>query len=258
MSNTKDASNSGDATNSVRPEPVEGLNLREIVDFENLRIAHWELINTKSFETNNQVHELMLLYALQINDLSHGLDVLKKPISNDGHVLQQSQWVLLRAMFEATIKISYLCCDPKMTLARFDELERDGLNDQLKSMKAMRASFPDDKKADEVIALVEANYNHFPKMSALNMDDRLNVICNFYDNTELAEQLKIIWKRLCAVSHSRPSELFRIFIGENRGFFEPFTKLKPDSANEVDFMAACFLSMAGKFLVVLPDKNNPA
>jgi len=245
-------------THPVRPELVEGVDLKAILDFENLSIAHWELINTKTFETNNQVHELMLLYALQINDLSRGLDVLKKPISNDGHVLQQSQWVLLRAMFEATIKLSYLCCDPKMTQTRFNELERDGLNDQLKSMKAMRASFPADKKADAAIALVEAKYNQLPNISALKMDQRLKVICDFYDNTELAEQLKIIWKRLCAVSHSRPSELFRIFIGENRGFFEPFTKLKADSANEVDFMAACFLSMAGKFLVVLSDKNSPA
>jgi hypothetical protein len=245
-------------THPVRPELVEGLDLREIVDFKNLRIAHWELINTKSFETSNQVHELMLLYALQINDLSRGLDVLKKPISNDGHVLQQSQWVLLRAMFEATIKLSYLCCDSKMTQTRFNELERDGLRDQLNSMKAMRASFPDEKKADIAIALVEAKFSQLQNITVLNMEQRLNVICDFYSNTELAEQLKIIWKRLCAASHSRPSELFRIFIGENRGFFEPFTKLKPDSANEVDFMAACFLSMAGKFLVVLPDKNSQA
>lgn len=245
-------------TSPVRPELVEGLDLREIADFENLRIANWELINNKSFQSNNPVHEMMLLYALQINDLSHGLNVLKMPISNDGHMLQQSQWVLLRAMFEATIKLCYLCCDPKMSQTRFNELERDGLDAQINSMKAMRTSFPDMEKADEAIALVEANYNQLPIISALKMEQRLNVICNFYDNTELAEQLKIIWRRLCAVSHSRPSELFRVFIGDNRGFFEPFAKLKPDSANEVDFMAACFLSMAGKFLVALPDKNSKA
>ena len=243
-------------TNPVRPELVEGLDLKSILDFENLSIAHWELINTKSFETNNQVHELMLLYALQINDLSRGLNVLKKPISNDGHVLQQSQWVLLRAMFEATIKLSYLCCDPQMTQKRFNELELAGLRDQLKSMRAMKALSPNDEKADAAIVLVEAKSNDLQNVAVLKMEERVKVICDFYGNTELAEQLKIIWMRLCAVSHSRPGELYRIFIGENRGLFEPFTKLKPDSANEVDFMAACFLSMAGKFLVVLTDKNS--
>ena len=243
---------------TVRPELVEGMELTTSEAFEKLRLAHWTLLNTKLFESSNQVHELMLLYALQINDLSCGLDVLKKPISADGYVLQQSQWILLRAMFEAVIKLSYLCCDPQMTQKRFNEFERDGLNDQLKSMKAMRASFPADKKADAAIALVEAKYDQLPNISALNMDQRLNVICDFYDNTELAEQLKIIWKRLCAVSHSRPSELYRVFISEKRGFFEPFAKLKPDSMDEVYFMAGCFLTMAGKFLIVLSDKNTQA
>ena len=243
-------------TNPVRPELVEGLDLKAILDFESLSSAHWNLINTKSFKTNDPVQQLMLLYVLQINDLSRGLDVLRKPISNDGDVLQQSQWVLLRAMFEATIKLCYLCCDPKMTQTRFIELERDGLRDQLNNMKAMRVTFPHDEKADGAIALVETRFNQFQNIKALKMEERLNAVCGFYGDTELGDQLKIIWKRLCAVSHSRPSQLFQVFIGENRGFFEPFTKFKPDSANEVIFMAACFLSMTGKFLIALPDKNS--
>ena len=142
-------------TSPVRPELVEGEELDSIFDFESQRNNLWKLTNTKSFEVKNNVHELMLIYALQINDLCIGLHAIEKLITNTQNKLQQSQWVLLRAIFEATIKLSYLCCDTKMTKIRSEELNHAGVIDQLKSMKALFSAFPSDEKGVLAIAHLE-------------------------------------------------------------------------------------------------------
>ena len=196
----------------------------------------------------------MLIYALQINDLCIGLHAIEKLITNTQNKLQQSQWVLLRAIFEATIKLSYLCCDTKMTKIRSEELNHAGVIDQLKSMKALFSAFPSDEKGVLAIAHLEEKIKEFPKIKILNMEQRLEAISRVNGNTDFAKQLNIYWQRLCAISHGRPSELFKIFIGNNRVSFEPFAKINKDDVNEFEYIAAFLLSITCECLVNLSDK----
>ena len=129
----------------------------------------------------------MLIYALQINDLCIGLHAIEKLITNTQNKLQQSQWVLLRAIFEATIKLSYLCCDTKMTKIRSEELNHAGVIDQLKSMKALFSAFPSDEKGVLAIAHLEEKIKVCTNIEKLDQ-----ILDNIFDIVSFDEIRKIL------------------------------------------------------------------
>jgi hypothetical protein len=226
-----------------------------ILNFQEKRQELLTLIKSKHFETGNDVHKLILLYALQINELSCGLASLEKPVTNDGFVSLQSQWVLLRAMFEATIKLRYLCCDSNKTQERFNELECSGVRDQLNSMKTMHAAFPNEENAVEAINLVEAKFVALECTKVSKMEDRMKAICATDRNAVSPEQFNIFWQRSCAVSHSRPSELEMMFTDGNGGF-NLYATINSGSINYIYEMAFHFVRMTCECLNDLPNKNN--